>query len=239
MEEIIKESDALYDAYKIDDAYAVLEKYGSGTDPELLWRLARVLCEKGKMTEDKDQRKKFIYEAYEMIQKAVANEGEKGCFGAHKWFAILLNYIGEYEGTKERIKKASDIKLHLEKALDLNENDPTTWHILGAWHFTFADMGTCTRMVAKTIFGTPPSSTYDEAMKCFEKAESISPNFYSKNLWYMAEIYDRLGKKEEAIQLYKKAFKMPVLSADDKEVHETCIYVFAYQLWCTLFGYTE
>lgn len=27
MEEIIKESDALYDAYKIDDAYAVLEKF--------------------------------------------------------------------------------------------------------------------------------------------------------------------------------------------------------------------
>lgn len=48
----------------------------------------------------------------------------------------------------------------------------------------------------------------------------------------MAEIYDRLGKKEEAIQLYKKAFKMPVLSADDKEVHETVIVLLYLFLFC-------
>ena len=89
--------------------------------------------------------------------------------------------------------------------------DATTWHILGVWHFTFADLPTYSRLAAKAIYGSPPSSTYEEALRHFEKAEAIHPNFYSANLLYMGQVYERMGKKNEAIEYIKKAFLLLLL----------------------------
>jgi len=33
-------------------------------------------------------------------------------FYVFQWYAIMLDYVGEYEGTKERISKAFKIKEH-------------------------------------------------------------------------------------------------------------------------------
>ncbi|CAJ0576124.1 unnamed protein product, partial [Mesorhabditis spiculigera] len=215
---IIAEADALYDGYLIDNAYSILRKCASSRNPELLWRLGRVLCEKAKLTKDSNEKKTLMYEAFAILEKALENE-EKPSFGAHKWYAILLDYIGELEGNKSRIEKSYKVRDHLEKALNINQFDATTWYILGMWHFAFADMPGYTRMIAKTIFGTPPSSTYEEALRHFEKAELIQPNFYSKNTFAIAEVYERLGNKEKAVEYYKRAFKMAVISADDRDVH--------------------
>lgn len=216
---IIRETDILYANYMIDNAYNILYRHINGKCSELLWRLARVLCEKGKLSKDKNERKRLMYEALDVIQKALENEAETGCFGAHKWYAIILNYISEYEGSKERLRKCYEVRRHLEKALDIDGSDATTWHILGVWHFTFADMSSYTRLIASALFESPPSSSYEEALKYFEKAEYISPDFYSSNTWYLAEVKDRLGQKDEAKALFLKAFRMPVVTADDQEIH--------------------
>ena len=39
-------------------------------------------------------------------------------------------------------------------------------------------MGYATRMVAKAIFGTPPTSTYEQALHCFLRAEEIEVILY-------------------------------------------------------------
>uniref|UniRef100_A0A0N5B512 TPR repeat-containing protein n=1 Tax=Strongyloides papillosus TaxID=174720 RepID=A0A0N5B512_STREA len=70
LELIIRETDALYNNYLIDNAYAILKKHAKGTNSELLWRLARVLCEKGKLSKDKEERKTFFMQAYETCKKA-------------------------------------------------------------------------------------------------------------------------------------------------------------------------
>ncbi|CAD6190933.1 unnamed protein product [Caenorhabditis auriculariae] len=217
---VLRDTDELYDNYLIDNAYNILKKFGSSDNSELLWRLARVLCEKSKLSKDVAEKKQYMLEAFAVVQKALVHEPESGCFGAHKWYAIILDYVGELQGSKSRIEKSHEVKEHLEKALKIYYDDPTTWHILGLWHFAFADMGYATRLVAKTIFATPPSSTYDQALHYFMRAEEISPGFYSTNTFYIAEVYDRLGKKEDAVEYYKKAFKMSVLTADDAAIHK-------------------
>uniref|UniRef100_A0A0K0DUM6 Regulator of microtubule dynamics protein 1 n=1 Tax=Strongyloides stercoralis TaxID=6248 RepID=A0A0K0DUM6_STRER len=217
---IIHETDALYNNYLIDNAYAILRKHSHSTNSELLWRLARVLCEKGKLSKDVGERKEFFTQAYNVCKKALDNEPIEGSSGTHKWMGIILDYVGEIEGSKSRIKKSYEVKEHLSRALELNPLDATTWYILGVWHFTFADMPSYQYYIAKAIFATPPSSTYEEALSYFEKAETVQPDFYSKNTYYLAECYDRLGRKDDAKRYYMKAFKMPVISIDDKEVHE-------------------
>jgi hypothetical protein len=70
------------------------------------------------------------------------------------------------KGTSEALKQSVEIKEAFETALSLSSPpDATTANLLGAWHFYFADMSYTTRYAAKVLFGTPPSSTYEDALK--------------------------------------------------------------------------
>uniref|UniRef100_A0AC34QZK1 Regulator of microtubule dynamics protein 1 n=1 Tax=Panagrolaimus sp. JU765 TaxID=591449 RepID=A0AC34QZK1_9BILA len=223
LELTLREADAFYESYMIDNCWGILRRFERTSNPELLWRLARVLTEKAKLTANKEEKKTLLLEALEYAEKALANETATGCFGAHKWYAIIINYVGELEGTKSQIRRSYDMKVHLERALEINPLDATTWHILGVWHFTFADMPTYQRLAAKAIFGTPPSSTYEEALRHFERAETIQPGFYKANNFYLGEVYDRMGQKDKAIEHYKKAFHGPIITKDDHDSHEKAL----------------
>ncbi|VDK78149.1 unnamed protein product [Onchocerca ochengi] len=220
LERFKREADTLYSVYLIENAYNVLRRFSSGNDPQMLWRLARILCEKSKMSKDKDDKKRFMYDALKMAKKALDNEGEEPCWEAHKWYAIVLSYVSEYEGTREQIRQSFEVRKHLEKALDVNSTDATTWHALGVWYFTYADLPSWKVAVVKAFFGSVPPATYEDALRCFQKAEFIKPNFDSSNLWYLAEVKTRLGQNEEAFELYKAAFKMPVITMDDGDTHD-------------------
>uniref|UniRef100_A0A7E4W068 Regulator of microtubule dynamics protein 1 n=1 Tax=Panagrellus redivivus TaxID=6233 RepID=A0A7E4W068_PANRE len=223
IEAVIREADVLYNNYMIDNVWGVLRRFERTNEPELLWRLARVLAEKAKLTKDKNEKKTLFLEALEYAQKALSNEPVSGCFGAHKWYAIIINYVGELEGTSAHIKRSYEMKQHLERALEIDPLDATTWHILGVWHYTFADMPTYQRYAAKAIFGTPPSSTYEEALRHFERAETLQPGFYKANAYSLGEVLEKLGRKAEALEFYKKAFTGPIISVDDRESHEKAL----------------
>lgn len=109
-------------------------------------------------------------------------------------YAIALNYASEAQGTKQQLVNAPEVKIHLERALSINPQDATTWMILGMflkftliflfqtfpgmWHFAFADMASYTRLAARAIYATPPSSTYEEAMDKFQKAEALQVTLF-------------------------------------------------------------
>ena len=59
--------------------------YRSSENPEFLWRLARVLCEQSKQTRNPEEKKRLLYESFELAEKALKYESTPGCFGAHKW----------------------------------------------------------------------------------------------------------------------------------------------------------
>lgn len=50
-----------------------------------------------------------------------------------------MNYVAEMEGTKAQIQKSPEVKMHLERALEINSMDATTWHILGILFKSFSD----------------------------------------------------------------------------------------------------
>ncbi|ETN72592.1 hypothetical protein NECAME_13822 [Necator americanus] len=209
---VVREADALYDSYLIDNAYNILKKFASSDCSELLWRLARVICEKAKLSKDNLEKSTLMREAFAVVEKAIEKESKEGCFGAHKWYAILLNYIGELDGNKARIQNSYEVTVISLGSLCLIS--------FGVWHFSFADLGYATRLVAKTIFAEPPTSTYENALQHFLKAEEISPRFYSTNTYYIGETLEKMGNKTEAMKYFKDAFKMPVVTADDSSIHQ-------------------
>jgi len=222
IQDVSDRADAMYNNQMFDALYDYLKEQCSsptaaGENPELLWRWARAAFEKGKKSQNVEEKKRFTFEAYEHAKRAL--ELDDKVFAAHKWYAILLEAKSAYEGTTAKIKESYKIKEHLLKALDLNPRDATTWHILGVWYFTIASLKWYERQLASTFFATPPTATYQEALDCFLKAESISPNFYSQNLLYLGKTYKEIGDATSAKRYLKLAVDYIVVTTDDYTAH--------------------
>lgn len=56
--------------------------------------------------------------------------------------------------------------------------------MLGQYAYNVADMSWLQLTLAKTLFGTLPEATFEEAFQYFSKAEEVEPNFY-RYLYYI------------------------------------------------------
>lgn len=61
---------------------------------------------------------------------------------------------------------------------------------------------------ASTIFASPPTSSYEEALKYFEEAQKIEPQFI-RNAISIGDCYANLKKQDEAQKWYKTAAAIP------------------------------
>ncbi|XP_036780992.2 regulator of microtubule dynamics protein 1 isoform X2 [Manis pentadactyla] len=114
-------------------------------------------------------------------------------------------------------KNESSFAAH-KKAIELNPKDATSIHLMGIWCYTFAEMPWYQRRIAKVLFATPPSSTYEEALSYFHRAEEVDPNFYSKNLLLLGKTYLKLHNKKLAAFWLMKAKDYPVHTEEDKQI---------------------
>nr|XP_054416898.1 regulator of microtubule dynamics protein 1 isoform X3 [Pongo abelii] len=170
VEEILEQADCLYESGETEKLYQLLTQYKESEDAELLWRLARASRDVAQLSRTSEEEKKLlVYEALEYAKRAL--EKNESSFAAHKWYAICLSDVGDYEGIKAKIANAYIIKEHFEKAIELNPKDATSIHLMGIWCYTFAEMPWYQRRIAKMLFATPPSSTYEKALSYFHRAE--------------------------------------------------------------------
>ncbi|XP_015921675.1 regulator of microtubule dynamics protein 1 [Parasteatoda tepidariorum] len=214
---IIEEADNLYDEAKFGQLHSVIYSHKTSDNPEILWRVARSIFENSRNENDKD-RLASLEEALDIVERAL--EINEQCWAAHKWKAILLDYVWRYKSTKERIIHSFDIKKHMKRAIELNPKDGTSYYILGEWCYTFADMPWYQRKVAAAIFASPPTSTYEEALSCFETAEKVEPLFYSMNLLMMGKCHLKMNNKDEATKFLKMVLEYPVKTPDDQKARE-------------------
>ncbi|XP_002160454.4 regulator of microtubule dynamics protein 1 isoform X1 [Hydra vulgaris] len=214
--ETVQKAEALYEKNDFKGVYEYLLQFKSSEDPELLWRLVRATRDRACMPDvSKEEKKTLIFEAFEYAKKAL-QFGEEN-FACHKWYGIMLSQTGDYIGTKKKLEDSPAMKQHFEKAIQLNPNDATSRHLIGMWCFSFADLAWYERKIATVVFGTPPSSTYEEALQNFEKAEELSPSFYSTNQYMLGLAYLRLGNKAKAKEWFQKVCEFQVVKEEDKE----------------------
>ncbi|KAL4235115.1 regulator of microtubule dynamics [Mactra antiquata] len=217
---ITEEADRLYSENKAEELYTYLVQFKDQENDEILWRLARAAVDKGKLS-DVNEKKALYYEAYDYIKRALALNDNN--FAVHKWYAVLLDYTGELEGKKQRIKNSYEVKEHFERAIELNPSDATSIHSLGYWCFTFASLTWYERGIAKTIYAAPPTATYEEALKFFLLAEETEPNFYSMNLLMLGKTYMKLQDAEKAYQYLTRCVNYPIKTPDDKKANEMAL----------------
>lgn len=221
-EDVLEQADYLYSCAETEKLYQLLLQHKDSDDAEFLWRLARASRDLSQLSNmEADRKKQLTFEAFEYAKRAL--EKDDKCFAAHKWYAVCLSDIGDYEGVKVKIGNSYIIREHLERAVELNPKDATSFHILGYWCFAFAELPWYQRKVAAVIFASPPMSTYEEALAFFLKAEQVDPDFYSKNLLMLGKTYMGMKDKEKALYWLTKAKDYPAHTFEDKEVHKEAV----------------
>ncbi|XP_048868498.1 regulator of microtubule dynamics protein 1 [Brienomyrus brachyistius] len=218
-EEVLERADYLYSCGETEKLYQLLAQHQNSDNAEFLWRLARA-CRDLAMFRDTsaEDKKRLTYEAFDYAKAAL--DQNEACFAAHKWYAVCLSDVGDYEGIKVKIGNSYIIKEHLERAIELNPKDATSIHILGYWCFAFAELPWYQRKIAAALFASPPNATYEEALEYFLKAEEVDPNFYSKNLLMLGRTYLMLKDKEKAGLWLSRARDYPAHTEEDKQVHK-------------------
>eukprot|EP01102_Stenamoeba_stenopodia_P007158 TRINITY_DN199_c0_g1_i5.p1 TRINITY_DN199_c0_g1~~TRINITY_DN199_c0_g1_i5.p1 ORF type:complete len:243 (-),score=71.37 TRINITY_DN199_c0_g1_i5:750-1439(-) len=217
-EEVVKTADELSEKKEFNKALEVLLKGHSDfpNDIEIWWRISRAYFDVFEQLSNADEKKDALLKGLEHAEAALkVNDSH---YATHKWWAILTSSLGEFVSTKEKIANAYKIKEHALKALELNPQDSTTLHLLGRWCFSVANIGWIERTAASALFGTPPSSSFDEALGYFLKAAEICPNFVRNSL-FIADSYANLKQYDKAKQWYQKTIEIPVEKESDRKYH--------------------
>jgi len=213
----IAEADRLFEANEYKELHEYLLQFAkTSEDPELLWRSARAHRNRSTMADvSEEQKKQLVYDGFDVAERAL-KYGEDN-YASHKWYGVLLSRKGDYDGTKVKIANAITIKEHFMKAVELNPSDATSHYLIGMWCFNCANLSWMERTAAKALFGTPPTSTFDEALQHFLKAEQMSPGFYIDNQLMIGKMYVQLSKKADAKEWFHKASNFDAKTDEDRE----------------------
>lgn len=219
-ESVIEQADAAHDRGNIAAVHALLkaaiedQKLDS---VELLWRYARCHYDLAEETTEKAEKEGFVNTGIQIIQKA--QEKDPNHWAVHKWNGILLGSLGEFQSTKDKIANAYKIRDHFLKACELNPKDGTTHHCMGKWCWKVLQIGFLERQAASLIFGSPPTSTYEECEKYLVAADALSRTI--NNCLLLGDLCYQKSRYGEAKQWYNSAIALEaVTEAQRRQVED-------------------
>ncbi|OWF54339.1 regulator of microtubule dynamics protein 1-like [Mizuhopecten yessoensis] len=201
------------------NAYTLLLKHKSQFlgDADYHWRLSKCTYQVAQIegsVGNEDKKKEMVYSAKDSAAQALTLNED--CASAHKWFAITVGSIGDYEGTQAKIKNGYVFKEHIERAIQIKPDDPSSHHLLGRWCFGVYMLSWIERKAAAALYAAPPTSTADEALLNFQEAERLNPGKWKENMLFIAKCYIELRNYVQAVVWLEKAVTIPVVSLDDK-----------------------
>jgi len=168
-----------------------------------------------------DERQRLLELAEKSAATSVQLKGDNA--PARRFYGIAMNATGEFSTTSDYIAKSYKVKEQWLKAVELDPKDPNARHLIGRWCYDVANMSSFTRNIAAMVFRTPPTSSFEEALKHFKAAEDLKPGFWKSNVLYMGMCQYQLGRTDEAKAWISKAISMPNQTSDDEVAHKEAI----------------
>src|ERR1041385_434595 len=167
-------------------------------NPDLLVRIARQYRYLMTDASDNQEKLRLGHIALDYSERAAAC-GPKDC-DAQLAPAITLGKMLPFMPTKEQVSASPKIKESVDKALALDPQNDTAWHILGRWNRVLAEVSSTKRFFANIIYGQLPKGSIEDAEQDMKKAIALNPNI----------IYGQLpkGSIEDAEQDMKKAIAL-------------------------------
>ena len=130
--------------------------------------------------------------------------------------AITYGKMLPFLGSKEQVNASPKIKTAVDKALALDPRSDTAWHVLGRWNRVLAEIGTVKRALAGALYGSLPAGSFNEGVRCLEKAIALNPNRLMHYI-ELGRIYAQVGRADDARRLINKGLAMPDTEKDDPE----------------------
>ncbi|NWX85490.1 RMD2 protein, partial [Nothoprocta pentlandii] len=158
-----------------------------------LWRVARAYGDLFELTTDAEEKKNYYVCVF---------------FFSPLRFAIMCGYMSQFESVQNKIRNGYLFKEHLDKAIELKPQDPFLYYLNGRWCYSVAQLSWIEKKVATALFGTPPTSTVEEALQNFLKAEEMCPGYSKSNYVYLAKCYKDLGQKNNALKYCDSALSI-------------------------------
>ncbi|NXI69518.1 RMD2 protein, partial [Anseranas semipalmata] len=183
------------------------DKYENCVD--FLWRVARAYGDMFEMTTDTEEKRKYVSDG-------VSSESLFESFR----FAIMCGYMSQFESVQNKIRNGYLFKEHLDKAIELKPQDPFLYYLNGRWCYSVAQLSWLEKKVAAALFGTPPTSTVEEALQNFLKVEEMHPGYSKYNYVYLAKCYKDLGQKNNALKYCDSALSVLSVTNEDKEAQK-------------------
>ncbi|KAI6233624.1 Regulator of microtubule dynamics protein 1 [Aphelenchoides fujianensis] len=138
---------------ELNDAEDIFQRVIDLNNPEVTWRLSRVLVEKAALIKDPHKQAGLLHQAVDLARRAI--DSGKGTAGAYKWYAIALQRLIEVDKAAKKKESQLNEKIwdSLKQATRIDPKDPFAWHLLGVAAFKKKD--------------------YKEAIGYFQQAENI------------------------------------------------------------------
>lgn len=187
--------------------------------PGYCWRLARAYCDMEELSKIESEKTSYLEQGKEVAKAGL--DLDDSCGECHKWYAVICGRQANHESIQNRIKSGYAFKEHIEKAIELQPDDPSLYYLLGRWCYEVSQLNWIERRAAATFYGTPPTATIDEALKNFLKADELSPGYSKSNSFYVAKCYKDLGNNTIALNWLNFASELSIKSKDDLEAQNS------------------
>jgi tetratricopeptide (TPR) repeat protein len=186
-------------------------------NPRILVRLARLYRYLMTDASTHDEKLRWGHKALDYSERAAAAGPDSS--EAQLATAITLGEMLPILPSKEQVSASPRIKESVDKALALDPNNDTAWHILGRWNRVLADVNSVKRAMAGLFYGGLPKGSNEEAERDMQKAIKLNP----KRLMHYIElgrVYAQMGKNDEARHFINKGLAMPDAEKNDPETKE-------------------
>lgn len=196
------------------ESYLPAEKQ-TPNDVELLLKISRQY--RHLMSDVKSQQKKVEYGrlalAYDMRLVELAPRNSDAQLSVAITYGKMLPLLGK----KEQVAAAPVIKEAADRALKLNSRNDTAWHVLGRWNQSLANVSGLKRTLGGVLYGELPAGSYEESVKCFNKAIAIDPK-RSRHYIELGRTYAMAGQPDNARKFLQKGLSLPDKEKDDPEI---------------------
>lgn len=202
-----------FDNYHAIKEYEKANKLSPG-NIDILMRLTRSYNDYGE-----DMKESKPYEAEIYFKKAIENAeilNKEYPDRAEPYFLLAEAYgnMARFKGGKDKVKLARDIEKNSKKAIELNPYLAPAYVVLGIYYREVANLSFFEKVFANTFLGGMPKGTNEDSKNMLRKAVELSPESIYVH-FDLAETYEKLNEKGNAIEHYKKVLELHMTDHQD------------------------
>lgn len=135
---------------------------------------------------------------------------------AHLAVAICYGRLLDFMPAREKVEYSRKVKVHTEKAIELDPDSDYAWHMLGRWHRAVANTNPFLKGFVKVVYGGLPAASIDDAADSLERASSLRPDRVSHHV-ELGLTYLDLDRTADAKKSIERGLALPNSERDDPD----------------------